>query len=128
MKSQKGFTLIELLVVIGIIGILAAIAISQFSSYRHRGFDADVRSAVKNLITVQEAYFVDNGFYTTGVGTDFQFISLGFRMSPNINISTTAVTPLIFTITGNAIKGCSAGTGVWNFDNTTSAVTGVNCN
>ncbi len=128
MKSQKGFTLIELLVVIGIIGILVAIAIPQFSSYKQKGFDADVRSAVKNLLTTQEAYFVDNGFYATGVGTDFQFTSLGFRMSPNINISTTAVTPQTFTITGNAINGCSAGTGIWNFDNTTSAVTGINCN
>lgn len=41
MKNHKGFTLIELMTVISIIGILAAIAIPQFSAYRLRAYKCE---------------------------------------------------------------------------------------
>lgn len=63
MRNEKGFTLIELLVVVAIIGILAAIAIPQFSSYRQRAFDAGARSDLRNAANGEEAYFVDNDAY-----------------------------------------------------------------
>ncbi len=61
--SKKGFTLIELLIVVAIIGILAAIAIPQFASYRQKGYNSAATSDVKNAKTNLEAYFADNQFY-----------------------------------------------------------------
>ncbi len=57
LKSESGFTLIELLVVVAIIGILAAIAIPQFSAYRKRGYEAQIKSDLRNGAVAEEAYF-----------------------------------------------------------------------
>jgi prepilin-type N-terminal cleavage/methylation domain-containing protein len=42
--NAKGFSLIELLVVVAIIGLLAAIAIPQFLSYRARAVDSQMKA------------------------------------------------------------------------------------
>ncbi len=63
-RNQKGFTLIELMIVVAIIGILAAIAIPQFTSYRRKAQDAGAISALKYLSTAMENYYTSNDTYT----------------------------------------------------------------
>ena len=67
MKDQKGFTLIELMIVIAIIGILAAIAIPQFTAYRKRSYNSAAQSDLRNAATAQEAYYVDEETYTSTI-------------------------------------------------------------
>jgi type II secretion system protein G len=64
-KGEKGFTLIELLIVVAIIGILAAIAIPQFASYRQKAFDAAAQSDLKTMRTTLEGFYTDCFHYPT---------------------------------------------------------------
>ena len=86
MRKDEGFTLIELMIVIAIIGILAAIAIPQFSAYRTRSYNASSESDLRNAATAQEAYYVDKQTYvadpqTALVGATYGlFTSMGVAL------------------------------------------------
>jgi type IV pilus assembly protein PilA len=56
-NNSKGFTLIELMIVIAIIGILAAIAIPNFISYRNKSYCGKAESDANNIAATISDYF-----------------------------------------------------------------------
>ena len=68
-NNAKGFTLIELMIVIAIIGILAAIAIPNFISYRDKAFCSAAETDLDSVMGAIADYFADPDNETVSTGS-----------------------------------------------------------
>jgi type IV pilus assembly protein PilE len=77
MKTARGFTLIELMLVVGIIAILAAIAIPNYQGYLDRATCGDAKAVLIGAGNALDRFRAQNNTY---VGADLA--ALGYNRSP----------------------------------------------
>jgi len=64
-RNQIGFSIIELMVAVAILGILAAIAIPNYSKYLERSRRVDAQTILLKVAAEQEKYYLENNTYGT---------------------------------------------------------------
>ncbi|MGH7655769.1 MAG: type IV pilin protein [Gemmatimonadaceae bacterium] len=89
-RDNRGFTLIELLIVVVIIGILAAIGITNFGNSKERAMVTAMKSDLRNLITAEEAFYSNGQTYYGGA---IPGAAMPFSPSDRITITLSSVTP-----------------------------------
>jgi prepilin-type N-terminal cleavage/methylation domain-containing protein len=88
-RDNKGFTLIELLIVVVIIGILAAIGITNFGNSKERAMVAAMKTDLRNLVSAEEAYYSNGQTYYGGAVPN---AAMPFDPSNNVTITLSSVT------------------------------------
>jgi type IV pilus assembly protein PilE len=78
-RNVGGITLIELMIVVVVVAILGAIAIPSYRQYTMRAQRTEAKSALLQIATQQERWYLQNNVYTTNLA------NLGFPMGTSEN-------------------------------------------
>ena len=97
---MRGITLIELMIVVGIVAVLASLAVTTYSRYVLKTNRAAAAAVLLGIANRQEQYYLDARQYASSTTV------LGFavppEVSPNYTLATTvnnAATPPTFSVT-----------------------------
>ena len=120
-SASRGFSLVELVVTMGILAIIASIAIPSYNSYVLKSHRTEAKTALLDMASMEERFFSTQNVYST-TATDLGYTTFPVTIgngnvngdyqiaAPNVTAAvapTAAVpagTPASFTITATAVN------------------------
>ncbi len=78
LAGGRGFTIVELMIAIGIIALLAVLALTAFGRYRARSQQAEVMMNLRGVFVTELAYYADHKRFSN-------FSDIGFKMEGSTN-------------------------------------------
>jgi prepilin-type N-terminal cleavage/methylation domain-containing protein len=115
-SRAQGFTLVEILVVIAVIGLLAAIAIPQFMTYRREAVDAEMKSDLRNASVAIEAYYTKQSALPASLS---EIAGYGFHPSDGVTVSLVVVSSMAYTVNAAKPGGTQPS---FTYDSTTGSI------
>jgi type IV pilus assembly protein PilA len=100
-KLALGFTLIELMIVVAIIGILAAIAIPNFTRFQAKSKQSEAKTNLKALYVAEKSYYAEystfvcgtNCNYSPEANNNYSYYKVGQTWTGKLGTGCTAPTP-----------------------------------
>lgn len=84
-NNESGFSLVELMIVVGIIGILATLAMPRFRQFQAKAKMGEAKNNLTHLFTLEQSYQLDNNTYL-----NFSSAGTPYGRLPNGNLNCTA--------------------------------------
>ena len=119
--NDDGFTLVELMVVVLIIAILVAIAIPTFLGARTSAQDRAAQSDLRNALTAEKVFYVDNEAYTDNAAAELDAIEPSIdwtAITVTLNVANDQDVCLLVTSSSGtvfALKDIASGAGAGTF-------------
>ena len=118
LKGRKGFTLIELIIVVIIVGVLASIALPQYTAFVERARSTEAINTMGAVKKAQEAFRMEN--VNANYATNATFNTGGLGITPSTNSWTYGITTADatrFIIQANRVGGVNdTGTIIMNYN------------
>lgn len=110
-RRLRGFTLIEIMIVVAVLGILAAVALPQYSQHMRKSRRADAVALMAQVAQAQERWRANNSPYANDFGRDI----LNLRSNAASGVTTLsetyyAITVLNNTATAYTVRAVAQGT------------------